>query len=245
MATIPSRPALLRTVVLFAAGGMSGCAHAPTAAPTDGALALLDQAIAAAGGRDALAQIDTLAWRGHATVIVPGRRIELLVDTTVKPFVSAESKAVLADKTDDPPQTLRIDRGQAWKIVGDRSEPLPDAQVRHERQQYAVYGLLTWLPLLDASARLRRLPDDPDGHPGLHIDFPKAPPADVYFDAAGRPLYLLDTVDAPYGKGTIAQRFDFSGEVVDRGVHWPQSLRVSQDGKPFFELRIEQFEARR
>lgn len=237
--------AMLRAVVLVVGIAMIGCAHSPTVAPKDAALDLLDRAITAAGGREALAAAATLSWRGEATVFLPDRRIELAVDTEVVPFFSARSRTVRVGVAGDDPRTLIVMNGAAYMIRGDQPRvTLPESQLRHERQQYAVYGLLLWTKLLESGSRVARLPDDGEGHPGLHAEVPEAPAVDLYFDGAGRPLYLLDTVDAPDGNGRIAQRFDFEGEVVAGGVRWPRIIRIAQEGKPYFELRIEQFSVR-
>jgi hypothetical protein len=233
------RSALVLTITLAA-----GCAHAPPSRPDD-ARALIERAIAASGGADALAAATVLTWRGQASVFLPDRTIELTVDTEVVPFRWARSRTQRPGVAGDEPRTLIVAGDTGYAIRGERSTPLPEQQLRHERQQYAVYGLLRWLPLRDAESRIARLPDDADGHPGVHAEVPGAPAADIYFDHAGHPLYLLDTVDAPEGDGRIAQRFEFEGEVIDQGVRWPRVLRILQEGKPYFELRIERFAVKR
>ena len=92
-------------------------------------------------------------------------------------------------------------------------------------------------PLEDATTVLRREPDR-DGLRILHVEHPKAAPADLYFDASANLVRLEDTVPAAEGPGRVLQRFDFEGAITANGIRWPKTIRISQDGKPYFELRI-------
>ena len=68
---------------------------------------------------------------------------------------------------------------------------------------------------------------------------PGAPQADLFFDAKGRLVRLEDVVPNPEGTGTVAQRFDFEGVVENPGgLRWPRTIRITQDGTPYFTLRI-------
>ena len=84
---------------------------------------------------------------------------------------------------------------------------------------------------------LRREPDR-DGLRILHVEHPNAAPADLYFDANTALVRLEDTVPAAEGAGRVLQRFDFEGATAANGIRWPRMIRITQDGKPYFELRI-------
>lgn len=120
---------------------------------------------------------------------------------------------------------------------------MPIAMQRHERAQYAVYGLMRLVTLRDAGANLEALPDDADGLRGLRVSHPQAPAAELYFHGDGRLAYLTSSVPAPDGDGNVAQRFDFEGTIEAGGVRWPRTLRISQSGQPYFELRLLTFHA--
>jgi len=95
--------------------------------------------------------------------------------------------------------------------------------------------------LRDAGVHLRELHADKDGLRGLHVEHPRAPAADMFFDARGRLAYVTDQVPDPDGNGSVAQRFDFEGSIEAGGVRWPRILRISQNGKSYFELRLQKF----
>ena len=115
---------------------------------------------------------------------------------------------------------------------------LPAPMVAHERLQYATYALMLLVPLQSPQAHIERRPDVA-GLRVLHARLPDAPETDLFFDAQGRLVRLEDVVRNPEGTGTIAQRFDFEGSIEASGVRWPRTIRIAQDGQPYFTLRIE------
>jgi hypothetical protein len=218
---------------------LAACAHiAPQADPGQ---ALLQQAIDAAGGEAALTQARVLTWSGSATVFAGDNKIELGVQSRVEPFRGAQSDTWLLSQGRATLRTLQIDGDQGWMVRDGKRTQMPAPSLRHERAQYAVYGLMRLVTLRQPGVVLRILPADGQGRRGLHIQHPSAPEADIYFDASGRLAYLTDNVPAPEGEGTLAQRFDFEGSIESRGVRWPSIVRISQNNKPYFELRLEQF----
>ena len=126
---------------LFIAFAMAGCAHAPSTLPAD---ALLQQAIVAAGGEAALSRAQVLAWTGEAVVMADGQRIELGVETRVEPFIRARSDTWLRKPGRSTLRSLEIDGDQGWMTRGGQRTAMPIAMQRHERSQYAVYGLMRW-----------------------------------------------------------------------------------------------------
>jgi hypothetical protein len=90
---------------------------------------------------------------------------------------------------------------------------------------------VTSLPPLDGLSRMR-------------VERAEAPASTLSFDADGRLVALENVVPDPEGRGTVRQRFTFEGEIVDDGVRWPRTIRIAQDGKPYFELRIDTFDAK-
>lgn len=225
---------------LFVAFALAGCAHAPSTSPAD---ALLQQAIDAAGGQAALSQAQVLAWTGEAVVMADGQRIELGVDTRVAPFTQARSDTWLRNPGRSTLRSLEIDGDQGWMTCGGQRTAMPIAMQRHERAQYAVYGLMRLVTLRDAGADVQALPDDADGLRGLRVSHPQAPTTDMYFHVDGRLAYLTNSVPAADGHGSVAQRFGFEDTIEGDGVRWPRTLRISQSGQPYFELHLLTFHA--
>ena len=166
------------------------------------------------------------------------RTIELGVDTRVVPLTSARSETWLREKGRETQRTLEITRDGGWMVRDGQRTPLPETMVAHERLQYATYALMLLTPLEGPQARIERRADV-DGLRVLHARLPGAADAEMFFDASGRLVRLEDVVPNPEGTGTVAQRFDFEGAIEDKGVRWPRTIRIAQDGKPFFTLRME------
>jgi hypothetical protein len=229
------RPALAFAVVLLAACASS----APKADP---ATALLDEAMEAAGGYAALSKVRTLRWTGEATVHAGDRRIELGVDTRVTPRESARSDTWLRDQGRATLRTLEIGPDGGAMLRDGQRTPMPAAMLAHERLQYATYALMLLAPLRSDGAQVERRPDV-DGLRVLHARLPGAAPALMFFDANARLVRLEDVVPDPEGGREVAQRFDFDGTLESNGVRWPRTIRIAQEGRPYFELRLSTFEA--
>jgi hypothetical protein len=211
---------------------------APKAEP---AQALLQQSIDAAGGEAALTRARVLTWSGSASVFAGDNKIELGVQSRIEPFRSAQSDTWLRDKGRATQRTLQIDGDQGWLVRDGKRTAMPVQMLRHERAQYAVYGLMRLVTLRQPGVVLKTLPVDSQGRRGLRVQHPSAAETDMYFDADGRLAYLTDSVAEAQGEATLAQRFDFEGSIESAGVRWPRIMRITQNGKPYFELRLEQF----
>jgi len=231
---------LQRIVLVLAIAALSACMHAAPARSSP-EQALLQRAIDAAGGEAALSRARVLSWTGEASVFAGDKRIELGVESRVEPFVGARSDTWLLAQGRATLRTLQVDGGQGVMIRDGATTPIPQAMLHHEQAQYAIYGLMRLLPLRDAGVRLHLLPADKDGLRGMHVEHPRAPPVDMFFDVHERLAYLTDQVPGPDGNGDIAQRFEFEGTIEAGGVRWPRTLRISQNGKSYFELRLRTF----
>lgn len=230
----PRSLAIALAVVLLAACG--------PVRRNDDAGALLARAIDRAGGERALAAARSLHWTGEATVFDGDRRIDIAVDTTVAPFEHASSTTWLRGR----PETARrmvIEADRGWIERDGKREPMADAMLANERLQYATYGVMRLVTLREPGVRLDRRPDR-DGLHVLHAEHPRAAPADLFFDDAGRLVALEDRVPDAERGGDVAQRFTFEGVIEDDGVRWPRVLRIAQDGRPFFELRLATLDVR-
>jgi hypothetical protein len=183
-----------------------------------------------------------LRWEGQALVHAGGRDVAITVSTTVVPFDWARSKSWPTAQGREAARVMLITPDGGWVERGGRSDKLPPALVEHERAQFAIYGLMLLAPLLRPPARLTRLADQ-DGFARLLAERPPAPPTELWFDSFGRLAEARNRVPAPEGGGRISQRFVFSKEPMAAPVRWPRELRIEQDGRPYFELRLDRFEA--
>lgn len=210
---------------------MIGCGLALPFAAKAAALApddLLSRAIAAMGGRALLERVKALRWAGQVQVWTGDKALLLEVETRVEPFVRARSRSWLAGRPDTA-RTLIIEPDGGFAERDGQRKPLPARQLLHERQQFGLYG---YMLLVRASTRV-------EGD-GLTAERSGLPP--VRFQLEGDYLAAADyTVASPGSDGTIKQRFLFEGEQPDKGMHWPHTITILQNEKPYFILDIETF----
>lgn len=209
-------------------------AAAPAADP------MLERAVTRAGGAAALGRAETLSWQGRATIHAGGNVIEIGVSTRVVPFRSARSDSWLLSQGPASMRALIIEGEEGWTERGGVRAPMPAPMLRHERQQYAIYGLMRLLP---ARGHVVARRTEPGGRTVLTVAHPEAPVAELVFDHSGRLIEARDRVaDPDGGAAEIDQIFLFSGEIVDHGVHWPRRIDILQRGQPYFTLQIDRFE---
>jgi hypothetical protein len=167
-----------------------------------------------------------LSWHGRACVRAGGRDLDL----TVEPFRRARSRSWITADGEARARTLVIEPHDGWLERGGRREPLPAALIAHERQQYGLYGYL-----------LRALRGE--GARGARLREPGFPDARFRFED-GWPVSADYAVAAPEpGRLPVAQRFSFSDPRPGDELRWPRRIAIAQDGRPFFDLRIDSFKA--
>jgi len=189
---------------------------------------LLARALTAAGGRERLARVKALHWTGTAQVTLPGRSLLLEVKTRVEPFVRARSQSWLAGKPETA-RTLVIEPDGGFVERDGTRTPLPPRQTVHERQQYGLYGYML----------LALAPTRAEGE-GLVAERPGLPP--IRFLLEGDYLAAADyEVASPDSVGTLRQRILLEGEMPDKGIHWPQTITILHDDKPYFILDLQTF----
>lgn len=241
-----------RRFVLFALPALGACAAMP---PADGPGAegdpysgksVVDAAIAAAGGEEALRKVKELYWTGSATVTASGKTTELEMETKVRPFTYARSTSwPKGQERKGAAKSIQVEFGEAWSVNRVSWTPLPKPQAEHEAQQFAMYGLMMLVPLKDAGVTVRESAPGKDGTRNLHVEHPQAPAADLRFGADGRLILARNNVRDPSGGASlIPQEFTFTDTVESNGVKWPRRIQIMQNGTPYFDLQIATFEAR-
>ena len=64
---------------------------------------------------------------------------------------------------------------------------------------------------------------------------------EAFFDETGRLARLRTSVSHPGNNSDIVQEMILEGTISAGGVHWPRTIRIVQDGKPFFEMQLIDF----
>lgn len=174
----------------------------------------------------AAADVEAISWKGAATIHAGDRTIEIGISTRVAPFASARSDSWLVSEGPAATRSLIIEPDRGWIERGGKREPMPDAMYRHEREQYALYGQML-------AALGHKVAAAPAYAPATRFDR----------DASGNLTGAINEVDEAEGHGTVKQSFRFWGRIEDDGVAWPRQIDIAQDGKPYFTLRIDSFDA--
>ncbi|NNM77639.1 hypothetical protein HJG53_12035 [Sphingomonas sp. ID1715] len=198
---------------------------------------LLARAIARAGGRAALKQARTLHWTGTAAIYDGDRTIRIGVDTRVEPFVRVRSNSWLLEQGPSATRSIVFESGDAWLERKGARLPMPDGMREHERQQYAIYGLMR---LVDLDRPGVIVTQDGDM---LRVRHPAAPTTLLRFDRRATLIGAENEVPGAENGKPIRQVFRFSGHRMANGILWPRTIFIEQNGKPYFELRMEAFSA--
>jgi hypothetical protein len=233
---VPNR----RLMIASAAALLAGPAFA-----TGGACGspLLTRAMTGMGGAARLGAVKALHWTGRARIFAQARTIEIGVSTTVRPFLGARSDTWLADEGPSRPRSLIIEGERGWTEYAGQRNDMPAAMLAHERQQYALYGLMLLAPLCGPGVETW-LASSQDGSGRVEVSHPGAPRTTLIFGEDARLTGAENTVPSPDDGGAdLAQVFTFSGQIEGGGVVWPRGLSIWQSGAPYFELTLETFEA--
>lgn len=173
-----------------------------------------------------------LRWSGAAEMQSGGRPMALAVRSWVTPFVRARAESWPTAQGPSAKRVMLIEGNRGSVERDGRREPLSAAMTLHERQQFAIYGLMLMAP------KMRR---DGEYHFTLKRPDLGLPPTDFWFDRRGRMVEARNQVpDAADPRRMINQRFVFSGTMPAK-VQWPQEIRILQNEQPYYTIRFTSF----
>lgn len=236
-----------RRTFLLAAGSAAALLPTRPALAAAGAEWRIKEAMEHAGGWRALERVNLLKWQGRGVVHAAGRQIHIGVSTSVAPFSWAKSDSWLISEGPKSTRSMLITPDGGWDTTGGRTVPLPPGIVAHEREQFAIYGMMLLAPLLKPRVVLRSPPKEEHGrdrgYRRIEVLHPLAPRTTLLFDGDWRLYGAENVVAEPDGEGKIDQRFLFSSERMPGPVRWPRRMSIEHNGKLFFQLELDSFEA--
>ncbi|MGE5836161.1 MAG: hypothetical protein ACM4AI_16925, partial [Acidobacteriota bacterium] len=148
--------------------------------------ALVDRAVEAAGGEQALKNYPAFTWTGEANIYVQGKTTTIVGTWNVDP----PDRAIVETRpAGDPPEsarTLVINGRQGWAIVKNERVQISAEQLENERDEFYLYSLMRILPLRDYAVRLEMQSKSSDGLDVLRVSRPERPDVDLFFDADNR-----------------------------------------------------------
>jgi hypothetical protein len=200
--------------------------------------AIVTRAIEQAGGRTALARARALVWTGNASVHSGDRTISLGGRWAVQP---PDTAVVATYETSRGPLSTRrliVSGTRGWFERDGQLTPMPPTVLANEREQFYLYSVMRLVPLREPGVQLMRIPPDSLGQNGVRATQAGRPQVDLYFDGTGRLARIRAQVTNPMHGHTVTEDVWLAGVVEADGVRWPRSIRLTLDGKPYFELQI-------
>jgi hypothetical protein len=231
---------LTGTVTLLAALAATACAGRGRAATTsvETAEAIVIRAIERAGGPVALGRARALIWEGEATVHAGGRTIALTGRWAVQP---PDSAVVATYETSRGPASVRrliLSGPRGWFERGGQLTPMPPNVLANEREQFYLYSVMRLVPLREPEVQLTRIAPDSLGQRGVRVTRAGRPDVELYVDEMGRLAHLRARVTDAMSGQRVVEDVWLAGTVEADGVRWPRIVRITVDGKPYFDMGI-------
>ena len=127
---------------------------------------------------------------------------------------------------------------RGWIVAGDRFEPMPAALLANERDEFYLYDVMRLVSLREPGVTLVAIAPDSLGQPGFRVERAGRPPVSLWMDADGRLAHLRLQVQDPAGGAPVRQDVWLRGTLDAGGVRWPQELRLTMNGAPYFALSM-------
>lgn len=176
-------------------------------------------------------QVRPLSWEGSAIVYAGGREIGIRIRTRISRSGDVISESWPIDQGEDAVRRMIIDDSGGWMERGGKREPMPEAMLRHERQQFGFYNQL------QPAIVFGRMIDSGETTIGGDV-------STSFRIKDGVPIEAHNQVSAPEPGGKpIDQTFLLSDYKTEVGFSWPRRIEIHHDGKPYFSLSIDKFEA--
>lgn len=175
---------------------------------------------------DAARPLPVLHWTGTATINANEHIVRIVVDTDVMPFNSATSKSRLASEHADRTRVMKITPTSGEVTFQGATHRLSEVQADHERQQFALYGLLLITHARSRCVTVKRV---------------SVPTTRLCFDRAGMVRSGSNIVTDPETGSPTSQSFEFEGALRSGNVVWPRRVKIYQNGRPYFDLTIDSF----
>ena len=199
---------------------------------------ILDNAIQQAGGATALEAARALTWDGNATVYAGDRTVNIAGRWQVQP---PDTAIVATYDTTRGPSTTRsmvIAAPRGWMVRNDSFNVLPDPLIANERDAFFLYDVIRLVALRDSAVRLSRISADSLGQRGFRAEQSGRPAVELFVDSTGRLSHVRLMVADPGGGAPVQQDAWLEGELTSGGIRWPQRLRLTMNGAPYFDLRM-------
>ncbi len=202
--------------------------------------AMLERAIQAAGGAEALERARALTWSGRAVAHRGNLQIPLIGTWAVRPPDTAVVATYRVDRGPSTTRTLVLAGRHLWSVTDGESTILPDARLANESDAFYLYDVMRLVSLRDSAVILSPLHPDSRGQPGFRADRPGRPVVDLHFAPDGRLPHIRTRIRSAAGGGvSVGQDLWLSGTLEAGGIRCPAQIRiVEEDLYPFLDLTL-------
>lgn len=204
------------------------------------ALAVIDRAIQAHGGADALARSANSTRSGKGTIVVEGKELAVTTEVVLS-LPDKERVTVVVEK--QLPITIVLNNDKGWKLTGGAAADLSKDSVEDLRGEANIWWLTTLIPLKKAPFALSPLPEiKVNGKPAVGVkDVSKGQPdAKLYFDKATGLLVKIERRAKEAGLEVYKEYFYSDHREFD-GVKVPLREVHHVNGRKAFDVTLTAF----
>jgi hypothetical protein len=204
------------------------------------ALAVIEQAIKAHGGADALARSANSIRSGKGTIAVEGKELAVTTDVVLS-LPDKERVAVVVEK--QLPITIVLNNDKGWKLTGGAAADLPKESLEDLRGEAYVWWLTTLVPLKKAPFELSPLPEiKVNNKPAVGVKVASKGRADakLYFDKASGLLVKIERRAKEAGLEVYKEYFYSDHKELD-GVKVPLREIHHVNGRKAFDVTLTAF----
>jgi hypothetical protein len=223
--------------VLLVSAGLLAPATRLRADDRADALAVVDEAIKAHGGPDALAKAQSYTRTGSGTVSLFDKEIAITSEQTVS-LPNRQRFAIEIDKKTRIVAVLNGDKG--WESVGGPATEMAAARVKELAEEAYVLWLTTLTPLKKGDITLKPLPEkkvNTKPAVGLGVAGKGRPDVRLYFDKESHLLVKAER-EAVEGGVKVDKEYFFGDYKEVDGVKLPTKLTEAVNGKKFSEITL-------
>ena len=221
---------------------LAACASmAPGPRTADEPAQILARAVERAGGAQALERARGLTWEGDATVHAGGRTVPIRGRWAIQPPDTAVVSTYAVERGPSTTRHIVLAAPRGWLVSANGFAPMPPLMLASEKEEFYFYSVMRLVPLRAAGVTLTALPPDSSGQRGVLARNPGRPDVELYVDGTGRLSRIRARIhNASTGKSLVQEAW-LGGEIESGGVRWPRTMRLTQDGAPFFDLTLRTF----
>jgi hypothetical protein len=204
------------------------------------ALAVIEQAIKAHGGAEALARAANSTRSGKGTIMVEGRELAVTTDFVVS-LPDKKRFAFVVEK--QAPITIVLNGDKGWKLTGGAALDLPKDSLNDLREETYLWWLTTLVPLKKDTFELSPLPESKvngKSAVGVKVASKGHPDARLYFDKASGLLVKLESRTKEVGLDVFKEYFYSDHKEFD-GVKVPLREVVHVNGRKALDVTLTAF----